>query len=364
MSIKVLVISDYRQFHSLRPEAEIFIGLAKTGIDIHVMTYGECEYAEIFKKEGIRVIDFHPEKKFNRAEISLIRNELIIGKYDILYLFNNYAIINAIQAAKKLKVKVLLYRGYAGNISWYDPTSYTKFLHPRVDKIICNSIGVEEYIHRQLLFKKSKTITINKGHKLDWYNDVIPVNLRAKYKLPDDAFLLINVAINRRMKGIPYLIEAMNNIPEDLPIHLFLVGKNMDDKANLKAIKKLTNKNRIHLIGFKKDSLNYVAGCDTFVLPSIKGESITRSVLEAMSMAKPCIISDIRGNYELVVNNESGLIVPSKNSKELGIAILNLFNKSDLRMKLGQNAKLRIQEQLNTKQTVKKTGELFKNILK
>lgn len=363
MKIKLLVISDYRQFHSARPEAEIFIGLAKMGVDIHIMTYGDCEYANIFRNEGIRVINFHPEKKFNRAEISIIRNELINGKYDIVYLFNNYAIINGIRAARGLPVKVVLYRGYTGNISWYDPTSYLKFLHPRVDKIICNSKGVEEYLHRQLFFRKSKAITINKGHNLDWYKNVNPIDLIKEYNLPSDAFIIVNVAINRRMKGIPYLIEAMNYIPRDLAVHLFLIGKNMEDKNNLRIINRLVNKKRLHITGFRKDSLNCVAACNAFILPSIKGESITKSVLEAMSLGKSCVITDIPGNRELVENNKSGLVVPAKNSVELSRAIINLYKNPVLREKLGRNAMARIQEQLNTNQTVIKTMELFSSMV-
>jgi len=363
MSRKVLVISDYRQFHSARPEAEIFIGLAKSGFDITVMTYAESEYSEIFRKEGINIIDFHPEKKFDKYEISFIREELIKSEFDILYLFNNYAIVNGIRAAKGLPVKVVLYRGYTGNISWADPTSYIKFLHPRVDKIICNSKGVEEYLHRQLFFKKNKAVTINKGHDINWYSNVVPVDLRKEFNLPDNAFIMVNVANNRRMKGIPYLLKAMNKIPQDLPIHLFLIGKNMDDRANMKVYRQLINKERVHITGFRNDSLNCVAGSDAFILPSVKGESITKSVLEAMSIGKPCIITDIPGNRELIVDKESGIIVPFKSSKELAKAILNLFNNPGDQKRFGINAKYRIKEILNTKQTVLKTGDLFNNIM-
>ena len=133
MPIKVLAISDYREFHSVRPEAEIFIGLKKLGLDVHIMTYGDCEYAQRFRDAGIRVIDFHPQEKFNKDEQKFIRDTLVKEEYDIIHLFNSRAIIHGIRAAKGLKTKVVLYRGYSGNIHWYDPTAYLKFLHPRVE---------------------------------------------------------------------------------------------------------------------------------------------------------------------------------------------------------------------------------------
>ena len=183
MSIKVLVISDYTDYHSTRPEASIFKGLAKLGLQIHIMTYKESKHAEEFEAAGIHVIDFHPKKKNDKSEIERIRKYITESKVDIIHLYNGPAIVNGIAAAKNLDVKVVLYRGYAGNINWYDPTAYLKYLHPRVDNIVCNSAGVEEHITKNMLFASGKTITINKGHDINWYSGYEPYDIRAELGL-------------------------------------------------------------------------------------------------------------------------------------------------------------------------------------
>ena len=363
MSIKVLAISDYREFHSVRPEAEIFIGLKKLGLDVHVMTYGDCEYAQIFKDAGIRLIDFHPQEKFNKVEQKFIRDTLEKEQYDIIHLFNSRAIIHGIRAAKGLKTKVVLYRGYSGNIHWYDPTAYLKFLHPRVDAIMCNSVGVEDIIRKQKMYNKQKAVTINKGHRTEWYSNVEPSDIRKEFNIPEDAFLLINVANNRRMKGIPYLLKAINELPEGLNIHLILLGKRMDDPENMEIINAGKYKDNIHLPGFRSDALSVVAASDVFVLPSIMGESITKSVIEAMSLQKAPIITDIAGNVELVVDGESGLVVPKKDHQALADAILRLYNDRSLTEKLALNAKKRIETELSTEETIKKVKELYEELL-
>ncbi|MFT6174844.1 MAG: hypothetical protein ACJAY4_001066, partial [Cryomorphaceae bacterium] len=149
MPPKILVISNYRSTVTVRPEAEIFIGLAKKGWEIDVMTYGDSPYVKNFKEAGVNVIDFHPEKKFDPKAVEKIRKHLIDEKIDILQLYNSKASSNGIKATKGLDVKIVLYRGYQGNLHWYDPSLYTKYYHPRVDKIICNSIGVEEEFRKQ-----------------------------------------------------------------------------------------------------------------------------------------------------------------------------------------------------------------------
>lgn len=361
--MKILVISNYRPYHTARPEAEIFIGLAKLGIEIDIMTYGDAEYFKKFKEAGINVIDFHPEKKMDKAEIAFIRNHLLEGKHDIIKLYNNPAAVNGIQAAKGLPVKVVLYRGYAGNINWYDPTAYTKFLHRRVDKILCNSQGVADVINKQLFFDKSKTKVVNKGHRLEWYQDILPLDIKKEFNLPEDAFVIINVANNRRMKGIPYLMKAMNLLPPGLPIHLLLVGGNMDTKANLSLIESGGYKNNVHFVGFRDDVLNIVSSCDVFASASIKGESITKSIIEAMSLEVAPIITDIPGNVELCDHEDSGLVVKMKNPKELSEAILRLYKDRALCEKLAKNAKERIGSFLNTDRSVKEMKAFYEELI-
>ena len=363
MSVKVLVISKYTDYHSTRPEASIFHGLAKLICKMFLMTLMDSKHAEEFEKSGITVIDYQPAKKFDRKESQYIRKFIIENDIDIVHLFNGKAIINGIRAARGLKVKVVLYRGYAGNINWWDPTAYLKFLHPRVDAIFCNSKGVEDYLRSKLICGKHKAVTINKGHDLHWYDNNPPTNLHKEFGIPEDAFVLINIANNRRMKGIPYLLEALNSLPEEANIHLLLVGRDMDTPENLAILKKGTKEERVHFTGFRNDVLNIVAASDVFVLPSIKGESITKSVIESMSLGTPAIISDIPGNVELVEDGKSGLVFPSKNSNALSVAILKLYNDRELCNRLGNNARKHIAENLSNIQTIEKTAQLYQQLL-
>jgi len=279
-----------------------------------------------------------------------------------MHLFNSHAILNGIRAAKGLPVKVVLYRGYTGNISWLDPTAYFKYLHPRVDAVFCNSIGVKELLDRQLFFKKSKAVTINKGHDLAWYN-YPPIDIRSELGISPDALLLITVANNRRMKGVPYLLKAMSLLPKGLDIHLILAGRDMDTKQNLAILKKGAYASNVHFTGFRRDILNIEAACDLFVLPSIFGESITKSVIEAMSLGVGPIISDIRGNVELVDHGVNGLVFPSKNSRALAGAILQVYNDRSLVKKFGEESKKRVATLLSSEQTIIKTKKLYEDLM-
>lgn len=360
-NIKILVVSNYTFFSSTRPEASIFIGLKQLGVDATIMTNGSCEHAENFRNAGIKVIDFMPDKKFSNSATQAIKNELLNGSYDALLLFNSKAIINGINAAKHLPVKVILYRGYTGNIHWCDPTAYFKYLHPRVDKIVCNSKAIEELLHRQLFFKKEKAITINKGHDLQWYENVEPLDL-SEFGVPKNAFVAACVANARTMKGIKYLLQATYYVPNDLPIYWLLVGRGLDDAQAKKIQANSPNKNKIIFTGFRPDGLRIVKASQTFVLASIKGESITKSVMEAMSLGVAPVITNIPGNRELVIHEESGLVVPTKNAKAIADAVVKLYNNADKRSVYAENARKRIDQYFNTRKTATEYLAMLKEL--
>ncbi|MCU0403376.1 MAG: glycosyltransferase [Chitinophagaceae bacterium] len=361
MPIKILVISDYNHLLSTRPEAEVLLELDPKEFEITLMSHKGSFYAQKLEQNGIRVIDFHPLRKFDPKEIAFIRKELIEGGYHILHLFNSKSIVTGIKAAKGLPVKVVLYRGYTGNIHWWDPTAYLKFLHPRVDKIVCNSIGVEKLIRRHSIFNADKCITINKGHRIEWYEQYEPVDWTQE-GIPANAFVVMCVCNNRRMKGLPYLLKSLEFLPKDIPLHLVLVGRNMKTRENLRMIEQGNYHGKVHFFGYREDVLRLVASSNIFVLPSIYGESITKSVLEAMSLGIAPVITDIPGNTELVDHQVNGLVVPRKDPKALADAILRLYQNPELCKQFGQKSKDRIDTVLNNSVTIEKTAQLYRDL--
>lgn len=106
MPVKILVLSNYTDTHTMRPEAEAFINLKQNGFEITIMTESGSFYYNKFIEEGIKVIDFLPKKKNDKNEIKIIRDELLRGNYDAMHLFNNKAVVNGIAAAKNFPLRL------------------------------------------------------------------------------------------------------------------------------------------------------------------------------------------------------------------------------------------------------------------
>ncbi len=130
----------------------------------------------------------------------------------------------------------------------------------------------------------------------------------------------------------------------------------------MKIVNNSPNKDKIHFAGFRKDGLSIVKSSNVFVLASIKGESITKSVIEAMALGIAPLITLIPGNRELIIDGESGLVVPMKNPQSLAEGMMKLYNNPELCKEYGQHAKERIDTVFNTQRTVEKYLSLLQGL--
>jgi glycosyltransferase involved in cell wall biosynthesis len=334
--------------------------LKSQGIELDVMIPGDCSYIKIFNELGIRVIPGHPLRKFDLKSIMLIRKEIKQRKYGIIHLFNTKAVVNGSLAAIGLPVKVIAYRGAAG-IHWYDPIAWLSHLNPRIDLLICNSYYVQQYMQKQLLFRPQKAVMIHKGMDVAWFKSVKPIP-HVALGIPDQAIIVGCVANVRRIKGVPFLIESTYHLNPELPVHIILIGSGMDSRKNLRLIELSPFRDRIHILRFRKDVYEVIAACDIYIQPSLS-ESLSRSVMEAMCLGVPCIVSDIGGLIELVEHEKSGLIVAGGTPPAIATAIEKLANDPGLRKTFAGEAIHRMKSIFSVENMVLNTRKLYEKIL-
>ncbi len=360
MAIRSLCITESAD----RPTVQSFIGMKNSGIDITVVCPADHPNNDVLITAGVPTVDIRLPKNFDKAGISALREELVRGDYHIMHAFNNQAVTNGLRACKGLPVKVVCYRGIVGNVGFLDPMSWMRFLNPRIDRIICVADAIRRhFLQMQPAFLRmpaTRPVTIHKGHLLEWYqND--PADL-SEIGIPADAFVVGCTANYRPRKGIDFLIEAIELMPDDIPVHLLLVGRMDTPKLNAR-IEASPCKDRIHRSGFRTDAPEVSAACDVFCLPSIKREGLPRSVIEAMAYRVPPVVTDSGGSPELVDNGVSGFIVPPKDAQALADKFSALYRDPDLRTKMGSAARERIGSKFRNEDTVQKTIALYEELV-
>lgn len=360
MKYRVLCITD----RSDLPETELFIGLKNAGVDIEVICNPTGKHYSRLKAGDVPVIDLILSSRVNPSGIRKLRHIFNTKKYDIIYCFNNKAASNALLASFNMPITFITYRGVTGNISFFSPASWMTHLNPKVKKVICVSDSVKSYFLSLSFFglklNPEKPVTIYKGHDLAWYQS--PPGDLAEFGIPPDAFVLGFAGRNRPNKGIKFIVDSANWLPKDAPIHYLLMGKLTDDKKLQQQINKSPLRKNFHLTGFRTDAPALAAACNAFIMPSVKKEGLSRAVIEAMAYGTPPIVTNVGGQPELVIHNESGLVIPPKDGAAIADAIMNLYGNPEKAKKLGENARKRIYTHFNAQSTVSQTRRLFEEL--
>jgi glycosyltransferase involved in cell wall biosynthesis len=174
------------------------------------------------------------------------------------------------------------------------------------------------------------------------------VTEKAERIVDEKKFTFVFVGRIVRDKGINEMCEAFEKVRANHPnVRLFLVGKFEDeiDPVSEHTRSIIENNPAIMAVGpqYKDDLLAYYAASDCFVFPSYR-EGFPNTVLEAGAMDLPCIVTDINGSREIIVEGENGTIIPPRNEDELFKAMEKMITDNEWREKMKQNARLMIMD--------------------
>ncbi|MGF1699873.1 glycosyltransferase family 4 protein [Photobacterium makurazakiensis] len=358
--MKILIASSYKHArNSVRPEAEMFIEMVKQGHEVTVVTQGDADYVARFKEHGVKVIDCYPTKKICPETIKTIHRELKNGDYDICYGFNSKTIPNAAFACIGTRAKMVTYRGTTGGLYRHDPSAYLTHLHPRVNGIVCVSDAVRKDVSQRVWNNKENIVTIYKGHQLDWYS--VEPTKRSEFNFTDNDVIAVCAAHVRPSKGISVLVEATHHI-ENPNFHLLLVGSGFE--PHLEEIKQSPMSERIHLVGHRKDVPSIMAMADFQVQPSISGEGLPRTIIEAMANGTTSVVTTTGGSPELVDDGKTGFIVPTRDAQALAVAMSKLIKDKSLTSQFSLAAQQKLVDEFNAKETVRKHIAFFEQLVK
>ncbi|MCK0163985.1 glycosyltransferase [Marinobacter sp. S6332] len=118
---------------------------------------------------------------------------------------------------------------------------------------------------------------------------------------------------------------------------LLMVGDGPDRAMLENYARELGVDDKVVFTGFQSNAVDYLEATDIFLLSShTEGTSMT--LLEAMSLGKPCIVTRVGGNPELVQDETNGLLVPTNDSESMSNAMVRMAESTLLRRDLGEQA--------------------------
>jgi glycosyltransferase involved in cell wall biosynthesis len=160
--------------------------------------------------------------------------------------------------------------------------------------------------------------------------------LRKELSFEPEDFLVGIVAHLADHKGHEYLIEATRILKQKAPrIKMIIVGEGPLQLKLSKKVKEIRVEDMVFFLGFREDIPHILSSLDLFVLSS-KIEGMGTSIMDAMASSLPVVATRVGGIPEVVVDGETGLLVPPKNPEALAEAVLRIYNNRELAEQLGQ----------------------------
>ena len=160
------------------------------------------------------------------------------------------------------------------------------------------------------------------------------------------------------IKSIPYVIKKRQDV------RFFLVGDGPLMNEIKKNIIKLNIESYVILTGFRKDVNRFLKRSDIFVATSNVENIWSTTVVEAITIGAPCILTSVGYTEKVFTHLENAYLIPSKDENSLASAVLELLNNENLRKKISDNGKLLLKKNgLIKNEIIERTKQLYESLL-
>lgn len=191
-------------------------------------------------------------------------------------------------------------------------------------------------------------------------------HLRAELGLQSSQRVIGFVGRLVREKGIPELLAAFAEVHLALPgTALLIVGPDDPDKGDAMshaAVIGACPGLRVICAGYRHDMPDLYALMDVFVLPSHR-EGLPQTLMEAAAMGVPAVATDVRGCREIVVDGETGLVVPPGNAPALAAALVRILRNPAEAAALGRQAVVRARAHYDERTVFRRLEAIYVDLL-
>lgn len=212
--------------------------------------------------------------------------------------------------------------------------------------------------------KSFHSIVINNGIDLNKFDPQKKFkNIRKELKISENEILILFIARFTSHKQPLSLIRAFAKaLPLNSQLKLLMVGDGDQKKDAANLINELGLREKIILQPFRLDVQDVLAAADIFVLPSL-WEGLPIGLLEALSMGKAVIATNVDGTKEIIQHGENGFLIETDHLiSNLSNALVELSKNSNLRKKFRQKAIDTIGEKYNAVNMTRKIESVYSEV--
>jgi glycosyltransferase involved in cell wall biosynthesis len=342
---------------------------------------GESDSLHILEEYGVEPI-LLPEMKrkpnFFSDRKALIKIKDIIAEYkpDIVHTHASKAGALGRKAALDMKVPVVVhtfhghvFHSYFGKVK----TELYKFIERKLAQkstgiIAISDLQKKELVNTYKITTEKKVNVIPLGFDLKKFNQNLPEkrkNVRQKFEIGEDQVAVAIIGRLAPIKNHSLFLEivAIVQNESDKKLVFFIVG---DGELRDEIAQKVSELSKIgvdiRMTSWIKDINEFNAGMDVICLTS-NNEGTPVSIIEAQASQVPVVSTNVGGVQNVMIDNETGFIVPKNNARIFADNLLVLIENEALRNEMGRNGWSFVKERFHFERLVKDMEYYYKELL-
>ncbi len=231
------------------------------------------------------------------------------------------------------------------------------------NRIMVNAEAVREFVHENEGCALRDMAVIPSGVDTDRFAPLTGSGFKQRLGLPEQRRIVGIVTRMRVRKGVEEFIRAMGQVRHTYPdAHGVIVGEVELDADLQRLVAELDLGEHLTLLGRRSDMPEVYSAFEIFVLSS-HDEGMSNAILEAMSMQKPVVATEVGGTGEVVRPGESGWLVPPKDPHSLAVAIAEALADPQRARGMGEVGRCIVVERFSARSMVTSMERLYLELL-
>ncbi len=316
----------------------------------------DAKLGSVTEERGIPTMRFRMRSAYDPVAFVKIMQLLRRERVDIVHAHSSRDAWLAGAAGKLLGIPVFRTRHLLTRIG--GPYVYARL----ADTVLTVSEGVRQYLISQGV-PGDKIIAVPTGINLKRFDPARTdlVDMRARFGIARDVFVIGLIAVLRKAKGHRFLLQALKRLAPEFPqLKLLIAGTGPQEQNIRNLIQDLGLTGQVMMLGHQDDIPSLLRALDVFVLPA-QEEALGTAIVEATAMGVPVIATRIGGIPEVV--GEAGLLFESEDVEALANHLRTLIRSPVLAARMRAQGAARARELYDENLMIRRTEELYRKAM-
>ena len=318
--------------------------LRRRGYEVTVACRPGCWVEERAGQMGLPTVPIRVMRQNDWQDFGAIRRVLRERKIDVMHVHWSTDVVVPGFAALREHVPV---RILSRHMPYPFKNRLGSWLYSRV--LFSRLTPVSDSVRRMLLksgVPDGKIEVIHHGTDVEAFAETTQPRreVRAALGIPEDSVAVGIVGRIAPEKGHAVLLEAVRKLDGQYPLSLVIVGSGPDEDAIRAAARSAGLEDKVIFAGFRDDVNNAINAMDVVAVPSTWNEPCSAVVQQGMALSKPVVGTRAGGTPEMVLDGETGFLVPPSDADALASALAHLAGDAFLRKRLGAAGRERVEE--------------------